>query len=217
MPINNQLVYIDATVENSLPLMQAVSDIIGLPLDEAGVMWLNSGHTLGIFVKVVNNNLNFYLRCCGSEYALSLFKAGGGYLAYNCSKNKTVYAFGSKNAADEDVKLNWAIAKDENGTLQVIDCLTGKQAKVYVPEYPTCISHPLYTADDARIMGLTLAGMPAFRSSRPFSELYQVLSASNTIWTSNGTIIADGTYFKLIVPNSTGNGTGALAFPVSDV
>lgn len=216
MPTSNKYSYITATSDNLLPIMQAVSDIVGIPLDDDGVMWLNAERTFGIGVKPNPSSsiaVYLYVKCFGSDYSISNFDLNGAYLAYNYSKEKNVFAFGSGDSSFQ-INLSWAIVKDTSEIVRVIVPQSASEVKIYTPEFPSFTKYKIGITTSANFTGVTLARVPALFTPEPYPELYQVLAACDTNWGFNGTIYADKTCYKLIVYDDSEY--GALAFPVND-
>ena len=217
MPYNNKYVYFktETPAELASLIAQEIAKISGFTLSDDGVIWLNDKHTLGIVVKMDGSYFRVCVRLYGNDTNLnsSITNPTSNYLIYNYSQKRNVFAFNT--STNQNVQLRWAIVKDEDGVARVMFADTASSIKLFAPENQSIIVLNCgYPAINLNFFGVTLVKMPTLFTKKTYPEMYYIFGTRETSWGSDGIIVADGNYYKLIPPST--NSYGALVFPVGD-
>lgn len=214
MAINNQIVNVDGDTQAGLvaALTSAFAEASGMTADETNTFWLDEDHSIGVRVSASSTYQAVFRAVYNYTKTRLISNTSGdkfGAFVYNRSADGKIFAFSLGGTSG--VILRAAIITDTDGVKRIVDIEAINQAFLFSPKLQSYFALPLNTAANLNFFGVTLVRFPAYVTAATYDELYYVLSARELSWGVDGTIIADGNYYKIIAYASNG---GALAFKV---
>ena len=214
MAINNQIVNVKGDTQAGLvaALTSAFAEASGMTADETNTFWLDEDHSIGVRVRAYSNYQAVFSAVYNYTSIISISDTSGntfGTFVYNRSADGKIFAFnlGSNSGGI----LRAAIITDTDGVKRIVAMTGSNQAFLFSPKLQSYFALPLNTAANLNFFGVTLVRFPAYVTAATYDELYYVLSARELSWGVDGTIIADGNYYKIMAYTSNGV---ALAFKV---
>ena len=214
MAINNQIVNVDGDTQAGLvaALTSAFAEASGMTADETNTFWLDEDHSIGVRVSASSTYQAVFRAVYNYTKTRLISNTSGdkfGTFVYNRSADGKIFAFSLGGTSGGILRA--AIITDTDGVKRIVDIEDINQAFLFSPKLQSYFALPLNTAANLNFFGVTLVRFPSYVTAATYDELYYVLSARELSWGIDGTIIADGNYYKIIAYTSNG---GALAFKV---
>ena len=153
-------------------LTQTLAEKTGFPVGADGVIWFNDKHR-GIYAKANNTNVSLCIKYHDKEQNINSSSGTSGYLIYNYSLQKSVYAFAIGN--NLNTFMTAAIAKNDDGIIRLFYFSGSSVCTIYSPETVSTVSTGISCAKNIEFFGATLARVPTCFTPKSYPELLSLI------------------------------------------